>query len=580
MNWFGPRLLDDGVVFRIWAPDVTEVALVLADQDVRPMVPAAGGFFELSSPEARGGQRYRFRIGGEDVPDPASRQQDGDPGGWSVVRETLPPMRQRVPPCAWHDVVLVELHVGTASTSGDFNGLVEHLDHFRDAGFTAIQLMPVAEFPGRRSWGYDGVLPFAPDEAYGPPSALRRLVDAAHERGLGVMLDVVYNHFGPEGNSLSRYAKRFFTADHTTPWGDAIDLMQPQVRHFFIENALMWLTEYDLDGLRLDAVHAFAQPGGDLFLRELAQACRAAKPDAWLVLENDDNAARWLERDEAGRPRFFNAQWNDDAHHALHVTATGEAAGYYGDYAVDPPAAVQRAFAEGFVFQGDPSAHRDGARRGEASGHLPPTAFVNFAQNHDQIGNRARGDRLAGQVEPAKLALLRFMLLLGPAVPLFFQGEEAALDVPFPYFCDFAGALGEAVRQGRQREFSAFFDAAHSIPDPLDAATMASAVVPWDRVTPDATEPFRNLTAHRRRLVTPLLGTGYRGVETARSGAALAWRWRFDAGALNLLVNTDTVPADMTASPPRDAVSIGDVIFDGSAVRLGPWSGCAWTGAA
>ena len=580
MTRFGPLLLPEGVRFRLWAPDAKHVALVLPEREALPMEATAEGFFELDVSGARPGQRYRFRLGKQEFPDPASRLQDGDVMGWSVVRPVLPPLRQPVPPRPWHEVVLAELHVGTATPEGSFEGLAKRLDHFAEAGFTAIELMPVAEFPGRRNWGYDGVLPFAPDEAYGSPAALRVLVDGAHERGLGAILDVVYNHFGPEGNLLSLYAKRFFTDAHRTPWGDAIDLQEPLVRRFFVENAVMWLTDYDFDGLRFDAVHAFAQPGGDKLLAELAEACREAKPDAWLVLENDHNAARWLERDRAGRPRLFTAQWNDDAHHALHVVATGETSGYYGDYAEDPPATLGRALAEGFVYQGEASAHREGTARGEPSAHLPPTAFVNFAQNHDQIGNRPLGDRLAGQLDPARLALLRFLLLLGPAVPMFFQGEEAGLETPFPFFCDFSGELGEAVRQGRAREFTDFFAQAGALPDPLDPTTLEAAKLPWERITPEATAGFRALAAHRARLVWPLLGTPYLGAETRREGATFAWRWRFAAGTLCLLANAEVVPVDMEEQPPEEAVIVGEAIFDGQATRLGPWSGCAWVEAA
>jgi malto-oligosyltrehalose trehalohydrolase len=573
---FGPLLQPEGTLFRLWAPDAKRVALALPERGAVPMEAAGEGFFEMMVPGARAGQRYRFLIGDQPVPDPASRRQEGDVTGWSVVRAELPPMRQATPPRPWHQVVLAELHVGTATPDGSFEALIDRLDHFVACGITAIELMPVADFPGRRNWGYDGVLPYAPEEAYGTPAALRVLVDEAHARGLGVMLDVVYNHFGPEGNYLSLYAKRFFTGAHHTPWGAAIDLEQPLVRRFFVENALMWLTEYDFDGLRFDAVHAFAPPGGDLLLAEIAEACRATKPDAWLVLENDHNAARWLERDASGRPRFYTAQWNDDAHHALHVTATGEDSGYYTDFAEDPVAALGRALAEGFVHQGEASAHRGGRLRGEVSAHLPPEAFVDFMQNHDQIGNRPLGDRLAGGLAPERLAFLRFLLLMGPAVPMFFQGEEAGLDTPFPFFCDFSGDLAEAVRKGRAEEFSEFFAKASALPDPLDPETMELAKLPWDRMTPEALAPFRALTAHRRRMVWPLLASSYRGAELRRDVSVLLWRWRFEAGTLCLLANPETVPSEMAVQPRQDGASIGEAVFDGTHTRLGPWSACAW----
>ncbi len=574
---FGPLLLDDGVLFRLWAPDAPGgVSLTMPDRPAQQMIAKADGFFEAKVRGARAGQRYRFTVNGQDVPDPASRAQQGDVAGWSVVRGGLPPAHQAAPPRPWHEVILAELHLGTATPEGSFEGLAARLDHFTACGINAIELMPVADFPGRRNWGYDGVLPFAPDEAYGTPAGMRVLVDEAHRRGLGVMLDVVYNHFGPEGNYLSLYAKRFFTQKHRTPWGAAIDLEQPLVRRFFVENALMWLCEYDLDGLRLDAVHAFAQPGGDLLLAELAEACRAAKPDAWLVLENDDNAARWLERDEQGRPRFYTAQWNDDAHHALHVTATGEAAGYYADYAGDIRAALGRALGEGFVFQGQASAHRGGKRRGEASAHLPPDAFVNFAQNHDQIGNRPLGDRLAAAQSPETLAFLRFLMMLSPAVPMIFQGEEAGLDTPFPFFCDFQGDLAEAVRKGRAEEFADFFADTDELPDPLAPETMCAARLPWDRLTPQATAPFKALAETRARLVWPLLASGYRGAEWGAQGALLSWQWHFAAGTLHLLANPAVAVVETAIQPPADCAFVGKVVPGGEISRLGPWSACAW----
>ncbi|MBE9605110.1 malto-oligosyltrehalose trehalohydrolase [Acetobacteraceae bacterium H6797] len=573
---FGPQVQTGGVLFRLWAPDAQAVSLSLPGEAPRPMGLAANGFFDLFVADAGPGQRYRFVIGDLEVPDPASRQQDGDVFGWSVVPAPLPEPRQPLPPRPWHEVVLAELHVGTVSVTGDYAGIEALLDHYVAAGITAIELMPVADFAGKRNWGYDGVLPFAPDEAYGSPAALRALVDAAHERGLGVMLDVVYNHFGPEGNFLPAYAGAFFTEAHKTPWGAAIDLDNPLVRHFFVENAVMWLKEYDFDGLRFDAVHAFMQPGGDRLLEEIAAACRAVKPDAWLVLENDNNAARWLARDEAGKPRFYTAQWNDDAHHAFHVVTTGEKAGYYSDYADDPVASLARALTEGFIYQGEASAHRGGTPRGEVSAHLPPEAFVNFAQNHDQIGNRPLGDRLAGNLPAERLALLRFILLLSPAVPMIFQGEEVGLETPFPFFCDFQGDLAEAVRKGRAEEFSAFFaGGGENLPDPLAEETFTSAILPREALTAEAVAPFRALVEARRHLVWPLLATPYRGAALERHGDALLLRWRFEAGTLCLALNAaeGTVTLPM---PPADAISLGEIGEQGSEARLGPWSAMAW----
>jgi maltooligosyltrehalose trehalohydrolase len=580
MSRFGPVLRPDGVRFRLWAPGAAEVQLLRPDAAPLPMPATSDGFFELDVPEARAGQRYMFRVAGHDVPDPGARQQAEDAIGWSVVRAPLPPIRQAAPPRPWPQVVLSELHVGTATPGGTFAALAEKLDHFVAAGFTAIELMPVNEFPGTRNWGYDGVLPYAPDRAYGTPAELRALVDAAHDRGLGIMLDVVYNHFGPEGNFLPVYAPSFFTEKHHTPWGAAIDLSNPIVRRYFVANAVMWLHEYDFDGLRFDAVHAFAPDGGDELLAEIAAACRAVKPQAWLVLENDNNAARWLEREPDGRPRFYDAQWNDDMHHAFHVMATGESAGYYGDYANDNVAVTARALTEGFVYQGDPSPHRDGEIRGEVSAHLPPEAFVAFLQNHDQIGNRPMGDRLAGAADPARLALLRFALLLGPQVPMLFQGEEAGLDTPFPFFCDFHGELAEAVRKGRAREFAGFFQAhggdPSELPDPLAESTFALAKLPWAKIdTPDLAA-FSELVARRRDLVWPLAATAFQGAAMQRESHALLLRWRFAGGTLAMALNPSDEHAALDAEPSGTMASVGVVGRRGLRLEMEAWSGCCW----
>ena len=428
---FGPELLAEATRFRLYAPDAPAVDLEIDGADPQSMQRGADGFFHLDVAEARPGTRYRFRVEGQPVPDPASRRQAEDADGWSVLVDPFSARscpRSPHTPRPWHEAVIAEVHVGTATPEGTFRALIDRLDHYVAAGFTVIELMPVADFAGRRNWGYDGVLFYAPDTAYGTPEDLRALIDAAHERGLGMMLDVVYNHFGPSGNYLPLYAKSFFREDVSTPWGPAIDLGNPTVRAFFTENAAYWLGAFGFDGLRFDAVHALATESAETFLRELALACRAVRPEAWLVLENHDNIAEWLLR---GEDHLYTAQWNDDWHHAFHVLATGETGGYYAPYAADPPAAASRALTEGFVFQGEAYPDPQGKPRGTLSAGLPPDAFVSFVQNHDHIGNRALGDRLAGTLEPSRLAFLRFVLLLSPAVPMLFQGEEALLAKPF-----------------------------------------------------------------------------------------------------------------------------------------------------
>ena len=362
--------------------------------------------------------------------------------------------------------------------------MIDKLDHLVMAGITALELLPLADFAGSRNWGYDGVLWYAPDSAYGRPEDLKALIDEAHLRGLMVFLDVVYNHFGPEGNYLGRYAPTFFT-EAQTPWGSAIDYRVPQVRAFAIENALYWLREFRFDGLRLDAVHSIAELGEVSMLHDLSVAAGDLAAETGrhihLVLENDDNRVSVLDPVQDPPRGKYRAQWNDDYHHAWHVLLTGETQGYYGDYQRSPLRDIARALGSGFVYQGEASAHRGGRSRGEPSGTLAPTAFVNFLQNHDQIGNRALGDRLESMANPEAIEAALAITLLAPDIPMLFMGEEWGSKAPFPFFCDFKGDLAEAVRQGRRREYAwAYAKYGDEVPDPLEQSTFQSAVLDWD----------------------------------------------------------------------------------------------------
>src|SRR5436190_138733 len=445
---FGASLLaKDRTRFRLWAPSQESVSIEI-DGKLSAMRRLPDGWFEA---EARcgGGTPYRYRLNANlAVPDPASRAQADDVHGPSLVvdpaayRWRHPEWRGR----PWHESVLYELHAGTL---GGFAGVQKKLSQLKELGITAVELMPINDFPGARNWGYDGVLPFAPDRCYGTPDELKALVDAAHQHGLMIFLDVVYNHFGPDGNYLASYAPQFFRDDVKTPWGPAIDFRQRQVRRYFTENALYWLMEYRFDGLRFDAVHAITEAD---WLDEMAAEVRATIEGGrhvHLVLEHDGNVAAHLRRD-------FDAQWNDDAHHVLHVMLTGETEGYYADYSDNAAARLARALAEGFVYQGEPSAHRGGAPRGTPSGDLPPTAFVLFLQNHDQIGNRALGERLTALAHPQALEAAIALQLLVPQIPLIFMGEEDASSTPFQFFTDHSEKLADAVREGRRREFARF----------------------------------------------------------------------------------------------------------------------------
>jgi len=572
---FGPQSSADGVMFRIWAPAARSVELIV-DRPIR-MPRQADGWHALPLAGAGAGTRYRFRIDGEaEVPDPASAFQPDDVGGPSEVVDhgsyawRAADWRGR----PWEETVVLELHVGTFTPNGTFRAAIDQLDHVVDAGFTAIELMPLADFAGARNWGYDGVLLYAPDSAYGRPDDLRALVDAAHRRGLMVFLDVVYNHFGPEGNFLGRYAPAFF-APGATPWGQAIDYRVPQVRAFAIENALHWVDRYRFDGLRLDAVHAITEPGEPSVLAEMSRAVGALAERSGrhihLVLENDDNAARLLDprAPPAGK---FRAQWNDDYHHAWHVLLSGEAHGYYRDHAQAPVGRIARTLAAGFDYQGERSAHRNGCPRGEPSGALPPTAFVNFLQNHDQIGNRALGERIDALAGAAALEAALAITLLAPMPPLMFMGEEWGARTPFPFFCDFTGALAEAVRNGRRAEFNeAYARLGGGIPDPLDERTFRSAKLDWsDREAGRRRLGLvRALLAVRRRKVMPLLARiAFDPDATRPEGPLLRAAWMHPEGRLLLLAN---VSGDSAQRPP-DWIN-GAPIWGGEPDgTLPPWS--------
>jgi malto-oligosyltrehalose trehalohydrolase len=441
--------------------------------------------------------------------------------------------------------------------------------------------MPVADFAGARNWGYDGVLLFAPDSAYGRPEDLKALIDAAHQHGLMIFLDVVYNHFGPEGNYLGRYAPQFFTAAET-PWGSAIDYRVPQVRAFVIENALHWLRHYRFDGLRLDAVHAIVAPGEPSVLVELGRAVGMLAEETGrsihLVLENDRNTASLLDPLTDPPRGKYRAQWNDDYHHAWHVLLTGESNGYYRDYREHPQQHLARILSSGFAYQGEASAHRKGVARGEPSGALPPIAFVDFLQNHDQIGNRPLGERLtmlaAGPAIEAALAVT----LLAPMPPLMFMGEEWGSTQPFPFFCDFSGELADAVRRGRRAEFAeAYGNLADRWPDPLAPETFRSAVLDWTARERGPHhkrfELVRRLLETRRAEIFPRLGK-LRANQNPSSAARftagiMTAEWELAQGAQLRLA------ANLTDSPrpcPNDFRE-GRAIWGGSVPsQLPPWS--------
>jgi malto-oligosyltrehalose trehalohydrolase len=590
---FGAQIEGDQKVrFRVWTPDHDRIGLEIEGMSVPlAMTRLPGGWHECVTDAAQPGSRYRFVLpDGCRVPDPASRHQPADVHGPSEVIEPAAYAWQdgawRGRP--WHEAVLYELHIGTFTTAGTFRAAIERLDHLAALGVTALQIMPVGDFPGRRDWGYDGVLPFAPDAGYGRPEDFKALVDAAHARGLMALLDVVYNHFGPDGNYLHVLAPSFFTTRHMTPWGPAINYDgrdSGPVREFFIQNALYWLNEYHLDGLRLDAVHAIHDDSPVHFLDDLAGRIRTAVPDRHihLVLENEENRACFLRRDQNGVPQKYTAQWNDDAHHVLHVAATGEADGYYGDYA-DLAGKLGRALAEGFAFQGEHMTYRGGLR-GEPSADLPPAAFVAFLQNHDQIGNRAFGERLAVLAAPEALRACSSVLLLMPQVPMLFMGEEWTARQPFLFFCDLGDEFAAGVREGRRAEFArfpAFRDplARERIPDPLAEETVVASTLRWEDLdaTPHAQSLswYREILAVRHREIMPRLsgirrGGRYRCI--GREAVSVIWT-TIDGASLMLDANLST--RRMDGFPPARGRLLWREGSIGVSGTFGPWS-VRWT---
>ena len=532
----------DGAVAGVWAPGAGEVAIVSGSL-VDTLGPDDAGWW-TGQTAAAGDAAYTFRIDGTDYPDPAARAQSDGVHGPSL---RVPAM---APPAAWpgharEELAILEMHVGTFTRAGTLAAALDRLGGLADLGITAVELMPLGQFPGDFGWGYDGVLPYAIHPAYGTRDDLRDFVEAAHGAGLSVILDVVYNHFGPEGAHLHDYCPAFFDDARDTPWGAGIDYGRDAVREFFIQNAEMWIAEFGIDGLRIDAAHQIVDDSATHVLVDLARRARTAAGDRplHLILEDERNLPDL--RETGG----YDAQWNDDYHHAVHCLLTGEDAGYYASFAVDPLDDLCRALAEGHVEQGQPR-EGPGTPRGASSAHLPPSAFVNANQTHDQIGNRAAGERLIALAGPERMAVAHALLLTSPAIPMLFMGEEEGARAPFQFFADFGGDMADAVRAGRRAEFAAFGAfAADGVPDPTDPATRDRSR-PYADPAPDR-DDWRDLTARalafRKSHVVPLLKSGRRvPPEVSRRGAGgVHARWYFHAGTL------ETVAVFFGAQDPR-----------------------------
>jgi maltooligosyltrehalose trehalohydrolase len=587
---FGATVHGGGVDFALWAPSADSIALLHTPAGAaaasHAMQRSADGWHRLTLANAREGDSYAYRLpDGTTMPDPASRfnpqdvhkpSQVVDPGRfeWADAEWRGRP---------WHEAVVYELHVGTFTEEGTFNAARERLGELAEFGITAIELMPLADFPGARNWGYDGVLQFAPDASYGTPDDLKALVAAAHALGLMVLVDVVYNHFGPEGNYLHACCPEFFNAAERTPWGSAINfdgLHSRTVRDFFIHNALYWVEEFHLDGLRMDAIHAIRDDSPRHIVQEIREALDAGparERHVHLVLENDANQASMLARDGGGRPVAGTAQWNDDLHHAVHALATGERDGYYADYADDPPAGFARALAEGFIYQGQPSAFRGGEPRGEPSTQLPLTAFVSYLQTHDQVGNRAFGERIHALGDPVLVRAAFACLLLSPHVPMFFMGDEFAASSPFLYFCDFGPELASAVAEGRRAEFGGFAafadEAARArIPDPNAEETFLASKLRWRE---RGTQPHfarlcevQQLLDLRHRLLVPHLARARRAGNHRAEAGVIQVDWELGGKRLHLLSNLGAQPAVQAAAPPGALIYSAGAAADAAGLRL------------
>ncbi len=592
---FGAEYRQDGTVrFRLWAPAARTVQVRFegaADPLSIPLEPRDGGWFELLTEHAAPGTKYRFRINHQqEVPDPASRFQPEDVSGPSEVIDPSTFDWQDLDwhGRPWHEAVIYELHVGAFTSQGRFSAVRDRLDYLADLGITALELMPVSDFSGRRNWGYDGVLPFAPDSTYGRPEDLKELVQSAHRRGIMVLLDVVYNHFGPEGNYLGVYAPQFFTDRHLTPWGNGINFDGPAsrvVRDFFIHNALYWLREYHFDGLRLDAVHAILDDSRPDILTELATTIQSIVPDRHihLVLENDNNESSRLQRGERCQPRSYTAQWNDDIHHALHVSITGEKDGYYRDYSEKPVDNFGRCLTQGFAYQGEVSKNR-GRARGEITDGLPLTAFVSFLQNHDQVGNRACGERITKLAGPRAIRAAASILLLAPSPPLLFMGEEFGAETPFLFFCDFKDDLAAAVTSGRRAEFEGFSEfrdpaSRERIPDPNADTTFAASRLDWNDLEQSRHREhlafYRELLRLRRKHLIPRLSSACRlkADYTVLEDRGLTARWTFqDNAELTLMANLSANPLPVSdvrlVSPFYCSDEVDDLLQQ---KQLPPW---------
>jgi maltooligosyltrehalose trehalohydrolase len=550
-QWGAEFISSDVVRFRVWAEGQNDMTLRLPENDIQ-MMAAGDGWYQIDVPGIRHGTAYQFVLqDGMAVPDPASRAQKGDVNGPSVVIDSSRYLHANRgwKGRAWEETIIYELHIGTFTPEGTFRAAIDKLPYLAELGVTQLEVMPVSQFGGSRGWGYDGVLLYAPHSAYGTPEEFHVFIDAAHGLGLSVVLDIVLNHFGPEGNYLPLLSPAFFDSQRMTPWGNGIAYENDAVRSYIIEAPLYWLTEYHLDGLRFDAIDQIKDASAKHILQEIAERIRQFIPDRHIHLTTEDsrNVIFLHPRDEHGETPLFTAEWNDDFHNAAHVFATGETHAYYQDFAHQPEQKFARALSEGFVYQGEISP-QSGEPRGVDCNTQPPQFFVDFIQNHDQTGNRAQGDRLITLAGADNTRVLLIALLLSPHIPLLFMGEEYGETHPFLFFTDFHGKLASAVREGRAKEFTGHAGHGESVPDPNDVNTFNHSKLNWDRIATEEGKTWLRLTRKllelRHRYIVPLLragGTADGDIMHTAPGV-VAVRWRFSGGTLSLALNISHSP--------------------------------------
>lgn len=562
-SW-GSEFVTDGTVrFRLWAPGQQSMILRLNGEET-PMKAADDGWFELEATGVSPGAEYQFVLAdGMAVPDPASRAQKADVNGPSLVIDPDQYAWQNTgwQGRPWEETVVYEMHFGTFTPEGTYRAAIEKLPYLAELGITMIEVLPVSQFGGNRGWGYDGVLLYAPHSAYGTPDDFKAFVDAAHGYGLSVVLDIVLNHFGPEGNYLPLLAPDFFHKERMTPWGPGIAYDVDAVRRYIVEAPLYWLKEYHLDGLRFDAIDHIHDLSEKHVLNEIAERIRAEITDRPIHLTTEDsrNIIDLHPRTEQGAAPLFTAEWNDDFHNAVHVFATGETHAYYKDFAEQPEQHVARSLAEGFAWQGEYSPHA-GKVRGVDSTGQPPIAFVDFIQNHDQTGNRAHGDRLIELAGADRTKVLLATLLLSPHIPLLFMGEEYGETNPFLFFTDFHGDLAKAVREGRAKEFKGHHGHdGEDVPDPNAAQTFERSKLDWHRRSSEQGKQWLALTRQllqlRQQHIVPLLATAQGAGKVVKTAPGLvAVSWAFREGTLLMALNIGA-----TAQPLPDFP--GETIF-------------------